>query len=196
KIYDLTESAAASTTPMVNGILLSGGTAVTAVNNLIGDLKAPASSSGEAIRGISVTSTTALTTYNLYYNTIYLSASSSGANFGTSGIFHRASATATTAALDLRDNIIDNVSIPAGTGLTVAHRRSAADLANYAGSSNNNDFYAGTPGAANLIYDDNAGGQDQTLGAYQVRVATRDSASVAQIPSFLSTSCGSASFLH
>ena len=64
-------------------------------------------------------------TYNVYFNSVYINASSSGANFGTSGVFHTNNATATTAKLDLRDNIIDNVSTPNGTGLTVCHRRSA-----------------------------------------------------------------------
>src|SRR5206468_3910237 len=173
KIYDLTESAAASTTPMVNGILLSGGTAVTAVNNLIGDLKAPASSSGEAIRGISVTSTTASTTYNLYFNTIYLSASSSGANFGTTGVFHTTSGTATTATLDLRNNTITNVSTAGPGGLVAALRRTNPSPANFATTSDRNLLYAGTPSASQLIYFDGVN-PIQTLANYKTQVAPRD----------------------
>ncbi len=77
---------------------------------------------------------------NVSYNTIYLTASSSGTDFSTSGIFHTASATATTATLNLRNNIIDNLSVPTGTGFTVAYRRSGIALDNYGASSNNNDF--------------------------------------------------------
>ena len=72
--------------------------------------------------------------YNIYYNTVRLAASSTGANFGTTGLFHAASATTSTATLDLRNNAIINESTPNGTGLTVAYRRSAGaagSLSNY-----------------------------------------------------------------
>src|SRR5204863_1365310 len=128
----------------------------------------------------------------------------SGAGFGSSGISVLASATATTSTLDLRDNIIVNTSVQNGAGLTVAYRRSvgtAGTLANYASTSNNNDFYAGTPGASNLIYSDGTSSA-QTIAAYQGGVFTagtiapRDSASFSASPSFLSTTCGTANFLH
>ena len=180
----------------VNGILVSGGTTNNIFNNLIGDLKAPSTSSAtDAVRGISITSTAASSNLNVSYNTIYLTASSSGADFGTSGIFHTASATATTATLTLRNNIIDNLSIPNGTGLTVAYRRSGIDLANYSTASNNNDFFAGAPDASHLIFFDGTN-SDQTMATYQPRVAPADSASISFAPSFLSTACGSATFLH
>ncbi len=200
KICDLSESASTATTPMVNGILLSGGTTVNASNNLVGNLTAPASTSSDAIRGISVTSAVAATSYNLYFNTIYLSASSSGAGFGTSGLFHTANALATTAALDSRDNIIDNNSVAGAGGLVVAYRRSGAALNNYALASDRNLFYAGAPSASQLIFSDGtgAGGNDQTLAAYQGRatLAPRDANSVTENPPFLSTTCGDPNFLH
>ena len=144
---------------------------VTAYDNSIGDLRAPSANLTDAIRGISITSTTATTNYNIYYNTVRLTASSTGANFGTSGLFHAASATASTATLDLRNNAIINKSIPNGTGLTVAYRRSAGTagtLFNYSNSSNNNIFYAGTPGASNLIYSDGTSSA-QTIAQYTRR---------------------------
>jgi len=64
-------------------------------------------------------------------------------NFGTTGIYHAASNVASTATLDLRNNIICNTSTSNGTGLTVAYRRSVGTvgrLANYASTSNNNLF--------------------------------------------------------
>jgi hypothetical protein len=167
KIYDLMANNAAGT---VNGVTVSGGTTVTLYNNLIGDLRAPATSSAtDVVRGINLTSTTSSSTINVYYNTVYINASSSGANFGTSGLFHTASATATTARLDLRNNVIVNASTPSGTGLTVAYRRStgaAGTLANYASTANNNDFYAGTPSPVYLIYSDGTG-TAQTLSDYK-----------------------------
>jgi hypothetical protein len=52
----------------------------------------------------------------------------------------------------MRNNIIVNKSTANGTGKTVAFRRSAAtNLNNYGTTSNNNAFYAGTPGANNLV---------------------------------------------
>ncbi len=155
KICDLSESGAISTTaPAINGILLPGAIAsvtVNAYNNIIGDLRTPAASLTDAIRNISVTATGTTSNYNIYYNTLRQAATSSGANFGTTGIFHAASATTSTATLNLRNNAIINASTPNGTGLVVAYRRSAGaagNLANYDPRSNNNVFYAGTPGAS------------------------------------------------
>jgi CSLREA domain-containing protein len=203
KIYDLSGSNAATT---VNGILVSAGTTVNVYNNLVGDLRASAAtvtSPASAIIGINLTSSTAPSNIGVYYNSVYLNAVSSGANFATTGIFHTASTTATTAALNLRNNIIVNLSTAAGTGLTVAYRRSAGaatNLANYASTSNNNDFYAGTPGASNLIYSDGTSSA-QTIAAYKSGVFTagtiapRDSASFTESPTFLSTNGASNNFL-
>ena len=205
KIYDISESGAnTTTTPAVNGLLLSAGTTVTAHDNLVGDLRAPSASLADAIRGISVTSTSTSTNYNVHYNTVFLSAAAGGANFGTTGVFHTVATTSTTAALSLRNNIIVNTSVQNGTGLAVAYRRSggaASNLANYAAASNNNDFYAGSPGASRLIYADGTS-TAQTITAYKGGVFTagtiapRDSASFSENPTFLSTTGSSASFLH
>src|SRR6185436_12188605 len=65
----------------------------------------------------------------------------------------------------------------------------------------NNDFYAGTPSATNLIYADGTS-TAQTITAYKGGVFTagtiapRDSASFTENPTFLSTTCGTANFLH
>jgi hypothetical protein len=204
KIYDLSTTGDFTTTPGVNGIVLSGGTTVNTYNNIIGLLTAPSANSTDAIRGISITSTTTSSAYNVYYNTIRNSASSSGANFGTTGIFHAASATSTTAGLNLRNNIVAFLSTPAGTGQVVAFRRSlgtSGTLANYASTSNNNLFYAGVPGANNLIYSDGTSSA-QTMTAYKTGVFTagtiapRDASSITENPTFLSNTGSSANFLH
>ena len=196
KIYDIAQTAAITTTsPAINGILISAGTTVNAFNNLVGDLRAPAASLTDAIRGISVTSATASTTYNVSYNNVYLNATSSGTNFGTTGIFHTTSATATTAALNLRDNVVTNLSTPNGTGLTVAYRRSTSTLTNYGSASNNNLLYGGAPSASRLLFHDGTTG-DQALAAYKTRVSPRDAASVTENPTFLSTTGSNANFLH
>ena len=104
---------------------------------------------------------------------------------------------------NLRNNIIFNTSVQNGAGLTVAYRRSlgtAGALANYASTSNNNLFYAGTPSVTNLIYSDGTSSA-QTIGAYKSGVFTagtiapRDGASISEDPEFQSTTGSSANFL-
>jgi len=201
KIYDLSSSSSAIT-GFVNGIQVSGAIAnstVTIQNNLIGDLRTSAASSTDPIRGIGLISTGLTSAINVYNNTIYLNASSSGANFGSTGIYHTTSATATTETLDLRNNIIYNTSVPNGTGLTVAYRRSSIALNNYAAASNNNLFYAGLAAASRLIFYDGTN-SDQFLSTYKTRVTSRDAQSVTEdlitASKFISTSGSSASFLH
>ncbi|WP_343631089.1 T9SS type A sorting domain-containing protein [Fluviicola sp.] len=162
-----------SSAGLVSGVLIAGGTSTTIANNLISGLTAPNASVADAIRGINITSSTSSSGINVYYNTIYLNATSAGTNFGTTGIFHTVSGTATTAALDMRNNIIINESGHNGTGLTVAYRRSGTGFANYASTSNRNMLYAGVASAANLIFTDGTTPQQTILG-YQGVVAPRD----------------------
>lgn len=195
KIYDLT---ATSATGLVFGLnIVSIPTASHIYNNLIGDLKTPAANLVDAIRGINISiDNTANSTFEISYNSIYLNASSTGTNFGTSGIFQSGSlAIAGNSFLRLKNNIIVNNSTPNGTGLTVAFRRNAVSLNNYSTESNNNLFYAGTPGPAQLAYYDGTNA-DQTLAAYQTRVSPRDANDVTELPPFVSTTGSSPNFLH
>lgn len=196
KIYDISQSGAISTTsPAVNGILISGGTTVNTYNNIVGDLRALSANLADAIRGISITSTATSSTYNVYYNTVNVKASSAGANFGTTAFFHAGSATATTAMLDLRNNIFVNNSTPNGTGLAVAYRINNTNLNNYASTSNNNLFFSGSPSANKLIFYDGTN-SDQTLANFQTRVGPRESLSVTENVNFLSITGSSSTFLH
>lgn len=170
KIYSLSANNAAGT---VYGINVGAGTNVSVYNNMISDLTAPITSSGDAIRAISVTSTTTSSTVNVLYNTVFFNASSTGTDFGTSGIYHTASATATTANLVLRNNIIVNRSIASGTGLISAYRRSGTSLANYSSTSNNNLFFAGVPSTSTLIFTDGTTPQ-QTLAGFQGAIGGRE----------------------
>lgn len=201
KLYALANSDASGA---VDGILVSSGTTVTVSNNIIGDLRATASTFTDAIRGISIASSSSNSTVNVYYNTVYINASSTGTNFGTTGIYHSASTTATTAALNLRNNIIVNTSTPVGTGLTVAFRRSSGTanmLSNYASTSNNNLFFAGIPGVSRLIYSDGTS-TAQTMAAYKAgtftagTIANRDVSSITENPTFVSTAGPNIAFLH
>ncbi len=202
KIYDLQ---AANGSGTVNGILISAGPLNSVYNNLIGDLRATVTSSvNDGVRGISITSAVSNSIINVYNNSVYLNAVSSGTNFSTSGIFQTASTTAGTASLDLRNNLVVNLSTPSGTGLAVAFCRSAGiagSLANLAATSNNNLFYAGTPAINHLIYSDGVS-MAQTLASYQAgaftagTIAPRETASVTENPAFLSTTGTNAAFLH
>jgi len=172
KIANLTATNAGGSVFGIN--IVSGVTNVN--NNVIGDLKTPAgtSTTADIIRGISITATAASTTHNVSYNTIYLNATSTGAAFSTSGIFHTSSATASTANLILRNNIVINLSTPTGAGVTAAFRRSTAtQLNNFDASSNNNMFFAGTPSASRVIYMEGTLVQ-QTLANYKTLVTPRD----------------------
>ena len=177
-------------TGTVNGVLISGGLLATISNNLIGDLRTPIRTSAvDGVRGISVTVATALSNINIYNNTININATSTGADFSTSGIFHTTNATATTAVLDLRNNIVVNNSVANGTGNSVAFRRSSTTLANFAATSNNNDF------VAPIIFADGTA-TAATIPAYQAIVTPREAASFSAVPNFLSTVVANPNYLH
>ncbi|MBK9405716.1 MAG: hypothetical protein WBQ38_07595 [Ignavibacteria bacterium] len=171
KIYDITNTGSTGT---AGGCWVSSGSGIEIYNNFISEIKTPLSTNSNAVTGINLTSTTASSTIKVYYNSVYLSATG-GATFGSSGISVTANATATTAALDMRNNIFINISTPGSTsGNTVAYRRSLANLANFSSSSDYNNFYAGSPSGNTLIFFDGTNG-DQTLPQYQVRVSPRES---------------------
>ncbi|MDO7851083.1 beta strand repeat-containing protein [Hymenobacter convexus] len=195
KIYDL--SATGSGTCLVYGLYTGGGTTILVHNNLIGNLTAPASTSLLSVNGLYFSSGT---TINAYYNTVYLNASSTGATFGTTGLYF--SATPTT--VDARNNLVVNTSTAAGTGgYTAALRRSSGTAGtvptNYATTSNNNLYYAGTPSATNLIYVEGtttATNAQQTLASFKALMANRDQASISENAPFASTTGSAATFLH
>jgi len=175
QVYNLTANNASAT---LYGIYATTGTANYTYNNFISDLKTPTSGSTTGLAGIYVSGGTS---HGLFYNTIYLNATSSGTNFGSSGIY-----CSTTPTVEIRNNIVVNNSTPAGTGFTIAYRRSTTTLTSYAAGSNNNDWYAGTPGAANLIFYDGTNA-DQTLADFKGRVSPRDGGSFTEMPPFVNS---------
>ncbi|TAH38407.1 MAG: right-handed parallel beta-helix repeat-containing protein [Bacteroidetes bacterium] len=188
KIYGLSADGASSN---VHGIYISSGTTIDARNNIIGNLSAPAVSATNNLTGIYVGGGT---TVNADFNSIYINASSSGATFGSAGIY-----ASTTPTLTLRSNLIVNTSTPNGTGNTAAFRRSSSTLTSYSSSSDNNLLYAGTPGAANLLYVEGTStytNDQSSLAGYKAYMSTRDQAAVTENPSFTSTTGSSVDFLH
>ncbi len=130
------------------------------------------------------------TTVNAYYNTVRLAPTSSGALFGSSAV-----SVSTTPTVTFINNIFVNNGTTNGAAFTAAYRRSTTTLTSYGASSNNNLFYAGLPGATNVIFFDGTN-NDQTLAAYKTRVATRDAVSISENPTFLSLVGSNANFLH
>jgi hypothetical protein len=196
KIYGLSSSSTATTAGLVSGLYFSTlSTNTNIYNNIIGNLTATAATGGDAIRGINFTSATSSTTINLSFNTIYLSGSG-GTGFGSSGVYHTYSATATSGSLVMKNNIIVNATTPNGGGKAVAFRRSSATgLTNYSTNSNNNLFYAGTPGTDNLLFYDGTN-SDQSLASLKARLTPGESSSIGENPTFVSTTGGDATFLH
>jgi len=198
KIYNLAETGTATSSALMTALNIVGGSLATIANNIIGDLRAPLWNVVDGIRGIYLNSSTISTTFRVFYNTVYLNATSSGLNFGSVGIYHSTNSTPTIGLLDLRNNIIVNTSTANGTGATVAYKRSNSILLNYANTSNNNLFYAGS-GSSNFIFYDGSG---KNLSAFKTLVSPREAASVTETVSstpgvFFQTLNGAdAYFLH
>ncbi|MBE2218620.1 MAG: hypothetical protein IAE90_10470 [Ignavibacteria bacterium] len=170
-----------STSATVSGLYISGGVTTNVYNNIITDLNSTASTSiAPAVTGLYISGGTYV---NAYYNTIFLKAvSSSVTTFGTAGVY-----ASTTPIVDLRNNVIVNLSTPGATGgNTAAYRRSSNLLTSYSANSNNNCFYAGTPSTAKLIFFDGTN-SDQTLAAYKTRVNPKDNASATENPPFVNS---------
>jgi hypothetical protein len=186
KIYDITSNGSTGT---VYGLYASPSTSTTIYNNLVGNLFAPNTSGDSKVNGLYVAGGSLI---NAYYNTIYIPAAttSTAALFGSNAIY-----ASTTPTVNLRNNIFLNLSVPVGTGISAAYRRSSATLSTYANTSNNNLFYAGTPSATNVIYFDGTTGQPN-FSAYKGLVAPMDGLSVTENPTFVSTLGSSANFLN
>ena len=161
---------------IINGITFDGGSFGQVYNNYISELYTPASSGTRQVTALNILQGSSVA---VHYNTIYLDAASTGTNFGTAGIY-----AATSCVLLLRNNIVDNVSVPSGTGNTVALYYGGTSRANYDIGSDNNDLFAGAPGVKRLIYYDGTN-LDQSLTAYQVRAYPADQMSVSENTPFM-----------
>ncbi len=184
KIYDISTGGAAANS---YGIWVNSGGTTNISNNLLGDIKTPAATASLAIAGIYIN---AGTTANLYYNTVVLNAGSTGSGFGTTALY---SPTAT--AITLRNNLFANLSTSTGTGMVTALRSNGSSLTNYNVASNHNAFYAGIPGASNLIFYDGTNSVP-TFSAYQTAVTPREINSFTENPPLLSLAGSSPNFLH
>ena len=187
KIFNLYTTNSSSST-VVYGMYINGGTTNNIYNNIIGDLRATAASATNPIAGFYISGGT---TDNLYFNTVYLNATSSGTNFGSSALY-----ASTTPTVNLKNNLFINGSTAKGTGYVSAYRRSSTTLTTYATTSNNNVFYAGTPGTYYLLMYDGTNSY-QTLATFKTAVGpTRDAGSFSINPTWVSTTSSDANYLH
>lgn len=194
QIYDLYTNG--STTSLARGIVFNGGagtgftTTANVYNNLIYDIRAPRSTGAPSIRAYDIQNAVGGTfNANVYYNTAYLD-NSVAPTAGT----HQSSivylANYGTSSLDLRNNIFVNT-MNAGTRAVVIYASANSNLLRLASTTNNNLYFAGTPGATRLIGYDGAS-SFQTIETYKAAVATgglggpREVLSVTENPPFVS----------
>ena len=198
KLYDFTASSSSGTVAAVDISNTTVSSANNIYNNLISDLKAPNANNTAAITGIRANASGTNSSVNVYHNTVYLNASSVAANFGTAALLHTYNNTATTNTLTSNNNIFINTSTPAGVGYTAAFRRtSSPDVNNYAASSNNNLFYAGNVSSgSNFLYSDGTSTYASLAKLHYYLGGVRESNSVSDLPSFLSTVGSNVNFLH
>ncbi len=175
------------TAGIVNGVYCVTTSTTHIYNNLIANLNASVSIGSNRVNGIYLNSGT---NYQVYYNTVFLSASSTASLFGTNALY-----ASTTTSLTLKNNILVNLSVPLGAGISAAYRRSSTNLASYLAGSDNNLFYAGVPTSSTVIFY-NGSSSYQSLSAFQTAMSNRDQHSVSQNPVFLSQLANSAYFLH
>jgi len=171
-----------SWTEQVIGIYLPTGQLYYVYNNFISDLNATAGQDINAVVGLFLGGGDTL---HVYYNTVFLNtASSSATTFGTSGIFR---STSSPSYVELRNNIVVNISAPGPTGgLTVAQRSSGpVNPGAFSLSSDNNDYYAGTGSSHYLYYNQTAGTGYQIVDDYKAAMAPRESACAGENPPFV-----------
>ena len=158
-------------------------------NNLIGNFNNVGGTGSPSVIGINFN----YVSYNYFgqasYNTIYLNGAL-GAN-GSSACIYVGNATP---RVKLNNNILSNNMTVSGTGVASAIQRISATYTTYDNTSNNNVLYAGTPSLYHVLNFDGTN-KDQTVAAYNARVAPAEGSSLAENVTFLSTSTLSADYL-
>ena len=189
KIYNLSTNGS-STSAIVNGINVGSGTNMNIYNNFVSDLRAPATSGTlsnyvNSIAGINVSGGTNV---NVIYNTVYLAAASAGTYFTTSALY----VSSLTPILDLRNNVLVNVStinFENYTGYVLAYRRNGAGLATYSNNSNANVFYVNeeeTDFTCGTFWNSDLLGFPITFTEFQTLVGpSRDAGSFRELPPFV-----------
>jgi len=176
-----------SSSGIIRGIDAINSASISLYNNVIGNLAAANSNVVDAICGIKLSGTGPA---QVFYNTIYLNALSTGTNFGSAAVFNLGSST-----LDLRNNILINLSSATGAAKTAALKLSGVALTNYLPTSNNNIFYCGVPSTSRVLFT-NASVSFSTLASFQTYAGPRELLSFSENTTFISNLTGSANFLR
>ncbi|MHC1738157.1 MAG: T9SS type A sorting domain-containing protein [Ignavibacteriaceae bacterium] len=175
KIYDL--SYAGSSSGTVEGLSVGSTGTNSVYNNFIYDIKAPSSTATPGTRGITITNGTANYIFN---NTVFLNYTSAVAGNQSAALY------LSIGNFDLRNNILVNkTNMTTGTRAACIYTTSTS-LTGFSTNSNNNIYYAGTPGTKNLIYYDGTN-SDQTLTDYKTRMSTRDQGAMTEDVPFISS---------
>lgn len=146
EVYDII-SYGGGVSVSTTGIFVNNATLANIYNNVISDLHTPAAPSNATgmsniLSGISMS--TQPLAVNIFFNTVYLKSTSTGVNF-----FSAAVVATPSPLVDLRNNILVNLSTPNGSGVAAAYRRQNPFLDNYSTLSNANILYAGDVEDAN-----------------------------------------------
>ncbi|HPT72074.1 MAG TPA: BNR-repeat neuraminidase N-terminal domain-containing protein [Candidatus Cloacimonadota bacterium] len=178
-IHDVSQTGA-GTSPVAYGMEIIG-TNIAAYNNFVYGVNAANSSASPAVIGVYAYPGNG--SISFLNNSVSIAATSGLVKYDTVALYHNPS----NGTLDLRNNILVNNSAVGsnGTGKAVSFWQSPSTLPNLAGTTNNNLYYAGTPGAQHLIYLNGANSY-QTLAAYQTQVTPLENASVTENPPFVS----------
>ena len=174
KIYDISYTA---TTYSAYGIYFNAVSTSNVYNNMIYSINAENSDDFTiATAGIFVGQPG--TQINMYFNTIYLDYTSGDASNKSAALYFDYNSSAP--IIDLRNNIfINKVDVVTNGGTAYAFKTDAADYSKFAATTNYNLYYAGTPGANNLIFDDGTN-HIQTLADYKVLVAIIEQQSITE----------------
>ncbi|MCZ2140508.1 MAG: right-handed parallel beta-helix repeat-containing protein, partial [Bacteroidia bacterium] len=182
-----------NSTIVSNGIYLTGGTSAVLNNNAVAKIYAPSANTSSTtychVNGIYIQGHA-----ELNHNTVYLDCpTGGGANFSSCAIYLY---TLSAYNLLMRNNIFVNASTYA-SGTHIAFKRyNSSYWNNYNAASNNNLYYAGTPGVKNLICY--ASTTYQTLAAYMAdaSVSPKDSRASTENVAFASTNIDDVNFLQ
>jgi hypothetical protein len=167
-----------TSTYIAYGLSSAGGTTNNIYNNYIYDIKAPASTGTPGTRALNLSGGT---TANVFYNTVYIDYTSTVATNQSAALY----ITTSPGTLNMNNNIFVNKSDMTTGTRAAAFYKSSTSVANLPVTNNNNLFYAGTPGAKNLIFYNTVA--YQTLAEFKTFIAPREQQSVTEDPSFIST---------
>jgi len=174
KIHDMTNANALSTVIGINAQANDANAVNNIYNNMIWGLTSPNSTASE---GCNAFIFDGKGKYNVYYNTAVLSYVTSTANTARIALNH---AYGDIPQIELINNVfVNNVQVSGTAKAAVLDITPAFITA----ATDNNLYYAGTPGAANMI---NFSGSKQALADYKAQVTGKEVNSVTGYPPFVS----------